>query len=595
MSNPSFSNIDLWLFELAEGNLSPSQVEQLELFLLQHPELDVDKDVWEMVRVSPKPVVYEGIADLQKSNKSYYILGGAAAVLLLVGSVFFLDFTPELQSGRSPHSSLLPKNGINSVDEKVIRPSNPNFGNAGQDLNSISGNETIQGLDTYSNTANGEYISTTSLVVSVENENGERNANMANTEFLRWESTGNRDEDERKFDAKTNETPVFGSAQRNGDQMEGETLAKSGQLGTHFHSDSASAQDWTHTDLNQMDSISVVSQGRANTIAQSAYKMTWKSRANRLARNIQRMMDNPVALKNYRDPNFLLPGMLGNDVNMSLAGGMLAPRVQTLSRLQWSGQENEQLMNQLALDSYVYGLRGGLAVQINHQLYQNGALNIAQAAITYSPKFSVSRSISVEPSLRFKMGNKSLSASKLKDVDRVEVDRGNAMDFYPGDATPMGNDMWYKDLGAGLMINTEWFFVGVQLDNLFRHKDNIYGGNYAHPNRAHNHFVGTIGTDWVSRKENLRLSPYLVYQHHARLSEAWVGANLQWNWLTTGVALSSGMEPAATLGLKFDHFAVKYQMDYLTSTMTGQSGLSHQLSLRFVGKPSGVNRRVLNL
>ena len=48
MSKPSFSNIDLWLFELAEGNLSPEQVKQLEMFLLQYPELDVERDVWEM-------------------------------------------------------------------------------------------------------------------------------------------------------------------------------------------------------------------------------------------------------------------------------------------------------------------------------------------------------------------------------------------------------------------------------------------------------------------------------------------------------------------------------------------------------------------
>ena len=48
MSNPSFSNIDLWLFELAEGNLTPAQIEQLEAFLMNNPELDVERDMWEM-------------------------------------------------------------------------------------------------------------------------------------------------------------------------------------------------------------------------------------------------------------------------------------------------------------------------------------------------------------------------------------------------------------------------------------------------------------------------------------------------------------------------------------------------------------------
>ena len=53
MSKPSFSNIDLWLFELSEGNLNPEQVEELRIFLLKHPDLDIDRDVWEMAKVQP--------------------------------------------------------------------------------------------------------------------------------------------------------------------------------------------------------------------------------------------------------------------------------------------------------------------------------------------------------------------------------------------------------------------------------------------------------------------------------------------------------------------------------------------------------------
>ena len=59
MSNTSFSNIERWLFELLEGNLSPEQIAQLETFLLQHPELDVDKDVWAQAKVDQREYVYQ--------------------------------------------------------------------------------------------------------------------------------------------------------------------------------------------------------------------------------------------------------------------------------------------------------------------------------------------------------------------------------------------------------------------------------------------------------------------------------------------------------------------------------------------------------
>ena len=37
MSIPSFENIDRWLFELIEGNLSEEQIQQLEDMKASHP------------------------------------------------------------------------------------------------------------------------------------------------------------------------------------------------------------------------------------------------------------------------------------------------------------------------------------------------------------------------------------------------------------------------------------------------------------------------------------------------------------------------------------------------------------------------------
>ena len=85
MSNPSFSNIDLWLFELMEGNLSAKQIEQLELFLLQHPEFDVDRDVWEMAKMKAATPVFEGKEKMKRRVPIvWYSLAGTAALFFLV-------------------------------------------------------------------------------------------------------------------------------------------------------------------------------------------------------------------------------------------------------------------------------------------------------------------------------------------------------------------------------------------------------------------------------------------------------------------------------------------------------------------------------
>src|SRR5690606_29913783 len=133
---------------------------------------------------------------------------------------------------------------------------------------------------------------------------------------------------------------------------------------------------------------------RKSVKSSSDYSLSFKHKLSAFSRKVKNMMDNPIALKNYRDPQFSIPGMSASDVNFSSAGTQLAPRVQTLSRLQWYGQENELLMNQVNVDNYVYGMRGGIGIQMNHAMYRNGGVHVADVALTYSPKISISNTIS---------------------------------------------------------------------------------------------------------------------------------------------------------------------------------------------------------
>jgi len=145
-----------------------------------------------------------------------------------------------------------------------------------------------------------------------------------------------------------------------------------------------------------------------------------------------------------------------------------------------------------------------------------------------------------------------------------------------------------------LMVNTKWFYIGVQQDNLLRHYDNIYSSDMSNPRRIGKHFVGTIGTDYESKKENLTISPYLVYQQQENLSEGWMGVNVRYHWLTLGGAVSSNLEPAASIGLKFDQFMIAYNADYTHSQYLNGSQISHQLTIRFLSKPSRIGQRLLN-
>ena len=69
MSRPDFENIDLWLFEYSEGNLSPEQVEQLRFFVFLHPELEIELDAWESAKVDATPIEYPHFDKLYKQPR----------------------------------------------------------------------------------------------------------------------------------------------------------------------------------------------------------------------------------------------------------------------------------------------------------------------------------------------------------------------------------------------------------------------------------------------------------------------------------------------------------------------------------------------
>ena len=89
MSNPSFENIDKWLFEYMEGNLSPAQVSQLEMFMLNNPEFEPDMDAWQLAKVDATPVVFPGVAGRKRKPVPFWLVSTLALTTVFVAGTFF--------------------------------------------------------------------------------------------------------------------------------------------------------------------------------------------------------------------------------------------------------------------------------------------------------------------------------------------------------------------------------------------------------------------------------------------------------------------------------------------------------------------------
>ena len=106
MSGPSFENIDRWLFEYVEGNLTNEQILQLEAFLLDHPEFDLDLDSWQMSKVEPVLHEFPNQEALYREEKKRrralpYVIGFSSLITLLILSFFLITKSNRLESGES--------------------------------------------------------------------------------------------------------------------------------------------------------------------------------------------------------------------------------------------------------------------------------------------------------------------------------------------------------------------------------------------------------------------------------------------------------------------------------------------------------------
>lgn len=586
MSKPSFSNIDLWLFELSEGNLSPSQVEQLKMFLLMHPELDVDKDVWDSARLEKTEYVYTKKENLKREYPIYWLLDATSAAAVIAGIVIFGFLSNDTISDQKFQTS---QNDVKNVNtQKSSETSDPKFNAKSNRLKNNGSNKnaalnksinTIIPTKAFLKSSQSTFRSPELEIASQANSNSlvaQRNTNVNRNSSI-VKNNSNVD----------NNIYVASNEKEYGHQSildESPSAVNSLETATTY-------KEFNHPTLDlepskYKDVAFLPERDRSVKRFVSSYNLTFKSKAGAFGRKMRNMMDNPIALKNFRDPHYNIPGLSVSDVNFSSAGNQLASRVQTLTRLQWYRKENQQMMNQLNIDGYVYGMRGGLALQINHSTYRKGGVSVADVALTYSPKIALSNTVSFEPAIRFKMGNKNLRHAKMEGINQVELERGVVEDYYADGSTPIGRNLWYQDFGVGFLVNTKWFFAGVQMDNLFRHKDNMFSNTSLNPQRSNYNFIASLGTDWVSSNKALRLSPYLVYQNEGRLNELWAGVNAELKGLVVGASYSTSKDPSATIGVKFKHFSMYYNADYSKSKMTGERNLSHQLTLKVVGKQS---------
>ncbi len=561
MSGPSLSNIDRWFFEYVEGNLSPEQEAQLEAFILNHPDLELELDAWKSATIEPTIYEFPNQETLFQSDKKrrrfipfYWTTAGVFCI-----SLSLLLLLPTEQSNT----------GI--LFSSQAKTSHLNNRNLGQQIKTNLAFKKENRLIDNNYSTNSSRI--TNQSASIEDYL------LSNDQFSKKSPT--------LLNSDSNQSFLADQSSPN-DLVTNETASSNKQMDT---TSTLSDNLPLENKLNQ----NKLTHNSKNTKKSNSSESTILSGLEKSVGKLNEFMEKSLGLKNTRDHQVHLPGVSQIDANFSSAGDVSSTRFRALNRAQWMNKENQQLSTNFSLDWYSKSIRSGFAIQGKYAYYSNGVIQDWNTAIVYSPKLALSRSFLIEPAIRFKMGNKLLDGDKVISNSQVEIDRNNSLDFYPDGSAPIGKLLWYKDIGASLLLHSKWFYTGFQLDNLLHHQDNIYSNNLDNPKRTSTHLTLYAGTDYESKSGDFAFAPYVLYDQLESRKETWGGFNIQYRAFAMGGAYSSKNNLALSLGIRLTKIALTYQFDQTYSQLLGRQAISHQIGITLNSKVSRSPRRYISL
>jgi len=557
---PTHENIDRWLFDYTEGNLSAEQEQQLELFLMNHPDLELDMDAWEMSKVDVAPMVFER-KELLYKKRSYKPALALLSLLILFTTGISLLYSNQKQETQTTSINAQSGKKNTARTEQKIANTTIKRTESDQSVSSVNGPSLYTPVSTpYETTRN----TTDHLSLNASTEQ----SSLSRVELTN-ETTHPVAEDPSDYRLSNSQIPIS--------TMEFERINLHALKGMHVGG--------YRTDFKN-EALSLNAELDAAVISLGNIK---------LFKKIDQLLSKDIGLSNNQSYDYTMPGQSNLDLNFSSVGTTSQTRFQMISSIR--SLENPaqfKLNNQLSLDAYSRNMRSGFGIQANYDDFSTGLIRNGNVALIFSPKIALSRKISLEPAVRFKMGTHTLNEQKMVNESSVEYYTGQVNQFQFDPNLAIGRTLWYRDLDAGLTIHTPLFFLSGQITNIFKHNENIFSNNGETMAASRNLNLIT-GTQYISRNEKLIFAPYAIYQHSNYQQQLFGGFTFKAGKAQLGLSYGNLNTGSVSFGYVGKNFALIGQSGFGTLASTQQRTYTHQLTLRIHSSVSKKARRYISL
>ena len=367
---PTHENIDRWLFDYTEGNLSAEQEQQLELFLMNHPDLELDMDAWEMSKVDVAPMVFERKELLYKKRSYKPALALLSLLILFTTGISLLYSNQKQETQTTSINAQSDKKNTARTEQKTANTTIKRT-ESDQSVSSVNGPSLYTPVSTPYETTRK---TTDHLSLNPSTEQGSL-SRVGSTN----ETTHPVVEESSDFKLSNSNVPIS--------TMEFERI--------NLHALKGMIVGGYRTDFKN-EALSLTAELDASVISLGNIK---------LFKKIDQLLSKDIGLSNNQSYDYTMPGQSNLDLNFSSVGTTSQTRFQMLSSIR--SLENPaqfKLNNQLSLDAYSRNMRAGFGIQVNYDDFSTGLIRNGNFALIFSPKIALSRKISLEPAVRFKNG-----------------------------------------------------------------------------------------------------------------------------------------------------------------------------------------------
>jgi type IX secretion system PorP/SprF family membrane protein len=288
-------------------------------------------------------------------------------------------------------------------------------------------------------------------------------------------------------------------------------------------------------------------------------------------------------------------------LNPALAGGALAPRLTANYRNQWPALSANFVTASFGADVFLPNYNSGIGIQVTTDSQGLGNLKATDIALQYAYQIHLNDVTSLRLGIQGGFSSRSLDYYGLTFGD--QFNNGGFTGNPSSDPFAKGGpNVSYADFSSGLMVYSDWYWVGLAAHHMNRPNQAFSGTEARLPMKTSFQaglripFAGYTYLGNEIDKEKT-ISPAILYKKQGKYDQLDMGLYVTIEPLVLGMwyrgipfkkyepTINNHESLVFLAGFRQDKFSIGYSYDMTISTLGAGSGGAHEISLSYIFEP----------